>query len=341
MRFSGLVAILVSAAKSGGSHGARIENARSLAATAHLSIDQRPIQPNNWILARTPATRKGATVCAPTVGTFSTAILKGRRTFVPGRWNSFARSTRQMDLETALLRLPPPNPVLAPAYWDDPEPSEGNRCPSRSSRGSSRASLAITAGDRFRMMHVESGLEYKWAVIIDGFVKPSYFVEQPEIVKYLDFNGKQCSHRFDFYVTTPEKRTLIEIKPAIKVRKYNLEAKFQHIASQVPADRADEVLLLTDEDLNRDAVHNAQLLRESRRYPAWDFEDAILAVARDIGGIVRIRTLLEMAGVEIAGGFVAVLGLIDRRRLTVQDEGRIAHHSRVAAAETFDVRRTY
>ncbi|CAO4173903.1 hypothetical protein [Methylorubrum populi] len=244
-----------------------------------------------------------------------------------------------MDIQTALSNLPPPNPVLEPAYWDDPDSSEGTRRPSASSRGSARASLAVSTGNRFRMMHVESSLEYKWAVVFDGLLKPLYLVEQPEVVEYTDFDGVRRTHRFDFYLRTVSRRCLVEIKPAVKVRKYNLEPKFNHIAAQVSADRADEVLLLTDEDLCPDAVHNAQLLRSSRRYPAWDIENALLATARDTDGIVRIRHLIETAGAELASGFVAVLSLIDRGLLLVQDEGRITHQSRVAAAEVFPARK--
>ena len=154
-----------------------------------------------------------------------------------------------MDIQTALSNLPPPNPVLEPAYWDDPDSSEGTRRPSASSRGSARASLAVSAGNRFRMMHVESSLEYKWAVVFDGLLKPLHLVEQPDVVEYIDFDGFRRTHRFDFYLQTVSRRRLVEIKPAVKVRKYNLEPKFNHIAAQVSADRADEVILLTDEDL--------------------------------------------------------------------------------------------
>jgi hypothetical protein len=234
-----------------------------------------------------------------------------------------------MDLTTALTKLPSSPTALEPFYWDDPDPSKGSRRPHAGSRGSSRASLAISAGNRFRMMHVESGLEYKWAVVFDGLLKPSFFLEQPAPISYIDSEGKKRSKRFDFFLVTSDRRIFVEIKPAYKVKKYGLEAIYQHISSQISAEIADEVLLLTDEDLHPDAVANAQLLRSSRRYPPWDLEDVLLRAAHGADEDVSISGLIRAAGTEVASGFVAALRLIDHGRLVVRDEGRISHRSRV------------
>lgn len=90
------------------------------------------------------------------------------------------------EIERALSALPTYLPAFKSSWWDDPDASEGGRCFSSRSRGSARASLPIKSRDSYRMISVESGLNYNWAVAIDGLLRPNYFVEQPKAVDFFD-----------------------------------------------------------------------------------------------------------------------------------------------------------
>ncbi|MDN3626018.1 hypothetical protein [Methylobacterium isbiliense] len=243
------------------------------------------------------------------------------------------KATRSMDLETSIANLPAYMPAFAPAFWDDPDPSDGFRRPSARSRGSARASLAVGSGDVFRVLHVESGLEYDWAVVIDGLMNPQYLVEQPETVQFYDFDGTLREHTFDFFLlTSTARRIYIQVKPLEIVERYLWEPTIELIASQMSADDVDEVLLLTDAELHPDTIANAKLLRHVRRCPPHDAENVVLELAEKASGFATIGDLVASSGLD-GIAFVATLRLVDRGRLVVLDEGRIGYGSRVRVAE--------
>lgn len=237
-----------------------------------------------------------------------------------------------MDLETALLNLPQYLPVFEPVYWNDPEKSLATRHVAPRSKGSARATLPITSGDAYRIISVESGLEYNWDVVIDGLLRPKYMVEQPKSIVYHDINGIKREHTFDFFViTTNARRIYIQVKPLLFVERGFWDSTMGLIASQLREDQADEVLLLTEVDLHPDTIANAKLLRYVRRCPPLAAEDVVLDLLSRAGATWTIDELVVESGL---GGtaFVAALRLIDRAWLVVTGEGRIGYGSRVSLA---------
>lgn len=236
------------------------------------------------------------------------------------------------DLETALLNLPPYLPAFEPAYWDNPKESLAARHVAPRSRGSARATLPIFSEGAYRIISVESGLEYNWAVVIDGLLRPEFMVEQPEAVSFYDVDGIKREHTFDFYIrTTTSRRIYIQVKPLVFVERAFWDSTMALITSQLRADQADEVLLLTELDLNPDMIANAKLLRYVRRCPPLAVEDVILDLLAGPRAEWTIDDLVIASGL---GGvaFVAALRLIDRGWLVVLDEGRIGYASRVLLA---------
>jgi hypothetical protein len=236
------------------------------------------------------------------------------------------------DLETALLNLPPYHPAFEPAYWENPQESLAARHVAPRSRGSARATLPIFSEGAYRIISVESGLEYNWAIVIDGLLRPEYMVEQPEAVSFYNVDGIEREHTFDFYIrTTTSKRIYIQVKPLVFVERGFWDLTMKLIASQLRADQADEVLLLTELDLHPDMIANAKLLRYVRRCPPLAAEDVILDLLARPNVAWTINDLVFASGL---GGvtFVAALRLIDRGWLVVLDEGRIGYGSRVLLA---------
>lgn len=249
------------------------------------------------------------------------------------------RSTQNTssELEKALKNLPTYLPAFEPASWDDPAASQGSRRISARSRGSARASLPITYGGSYHMISVESGLEYNWAIVIDGLLRPKYFIEQPPAIDFLDVDGVRRRHTFDFYIETEESRIYIQVKPLKFVERDMWEATMGLIATQLSADEVDEVLLLTDEDLHPDMIANAKLMRYVRRCPALAAEDNFVEILRRDDSIRTIGELVSASGLD-GVAFVASLRLIDHGLLTVLDEGRISYASRVRFESSFAAR---
>ncbi|WP_147082299.1 hypothetical protein [Methylobacterium haplocladii] len=236
------------------------------------------------------------------------------------------------DLETALLELPPYLPAFEPAYWNDPGESLAARHVAPRSKGSARATLPITSEGAYRIISVESGLEYNWAIVIDGLLRPEYMVEQPEPICFYDIDGIEREHTFDFFIVTADSRRIyIQVKPLIFVERGFWDSTMKLIASQLCADHADEVLLLTEVGLHPDTVANAKLLRYVRRCPPLAAEDVVLDLLASAGATSTIEELVAASGL---GGvaFVAALRLIDRGWLVVFEEGRIGYGSRVFLA---------
>lgn len=238
-----------------------------------------------------------------------------------------------MDLETSISTLPAYLPAFAPAFWNDPDASDGYRRPSTRSRGSARASLAVGSGDVLRILHVESGLEYNWAIVIDGLMNPQYLVEQPDTVHFYDFDGTLRQHTFDFFLlTSTGRRIYIQVKPMEIVERHLWEPTIELIASQMSVDDVDEVLLLTDAELHPDTIANAKLLRHVRRCFPLEAENVVLDLAENSSGFATIGDLVASSGLD-GIAFVAALRLVDCGRLVVLDEGRIGYGSRVRVAE--------
>lgn len=249
---------------------------------------------------------------------------------------SFDRRTRKArfnrDVDTAVLGLSPYVRAFEPAYWNDPKESLAARYVAPRSRGSARATLPITCGDGYRIISVESGLEYNWAIVIDGLMRPEFMVEQPEPVTFYDIDGVEREHTFDFYVVTNNSRRIfIQVKPLVFVKRGSWDLTMKRIASQLREDQADEVLLLTEFDLHPDMIANAKLLRYVRRCPSLAAEDVVLDLLAGPKSTWTINELVAESGLG-GVGFVATLRLIDRRSVVVCDEGRIGYGSRISLA---------
>lgn len=140
--------------------------------------------------------------------------------------------------------------------------------------------------------------------------------------QWFDEDGVVHTHTFDFLLELVDgKRVAVMVKNATKARMDNLELFADRLASQMPLDFANDVTLMTDEDLPAWLVANARLIHSSRldEAPGFNADSAeckalvvgvdadVLERAQEFDEPVTIEHLLEPIGDE---GFRAVARLI-------------------------------
>lgn len=212
---------------------------------------------------------------------------------------------------------PTPQPSL---LWRPPGPSVATRIPSRRSRFSSRSS--IVGGAEPRRIYCEGGLEEKAAYVFTTHRDVADVREQPAVVHFTDCDGTPGKHTFDFMVVLKDGRKIaVQIKPAKFAAKWRPIIRL--IAQQMSRQFADAAVLLTEQDLNPDLVHNSILIHAVKRDPPGTHDEHMRRLAQSLKGSVRIGDLVEHGG--LAGrGFRAVVRLIADGELDIAG-GRIGY----------------
>jgi hypothetical protein len=169
----------------------------------------------------------------------------------------------------------------------------------------------------------ESGLEGKATYVLLARQDRAVLEEQPSPVKYLGFDGKPHLHWFDFlFIRKNGSRIMVAVKPKRRARKHNFIGLLTHIASQMSSSVADGVLLLTEDHLGPDLIHNSVLIHESRRDPDAVVDRRIRALIATMNGAATVDSLIATAGLD-GEGFRAVVRAIADGLLVVHGTGRI------------------
>ncbi len=157
-------------------------------------------------------------------------------------------------------------------------------------------------------------------------------VEQPPAVWFVDADGRNRRHTFDFLVTMKDgTKIAIEVKPLAKVEKYHWRERLRRIAEQVEG-FADRYMLVTEANLPPDAVYNAALLHAVRRDVQPEHDEQIRRLTADLHGSVTVADLVARSG--LAGdGFRAIARLIGAGELIVAGRGRIDYPTFISRAE--------
>jgi hypothetical protein len=123
--------------------------------------------------------------------------------------------------------------------------------------------------------------------------------EQPPAVVYVDDDGRERRHTFDFQIKLTTGSTgLVAIKPAALVGKTGIDRTVDLIAEQIPPSRADWVLLFTEKDLSPTDLFNAQQIHHARR-DRWPEDDAVMTkVLRHLKGETTIGELAAKSGLN-------------------------------------------
>jgi hypothetical protein len=146
--------------------------------------------------------------------------------------------------------------------------------------------------------------------------------------KWTDLDGSQHTHFFDFRVTLRDgRRIALVVKWSTEARKPEFKAKTARIASQVPSAFADEVVVVTELDLDPIEVHNAELIH-AVRVPEPDVDAAARRAIQTLVGAARIGDLVTEIGRE-GRAFRAVVRLIRSHDLQLVDHERITYDTLV------------
>jgi hypothetical protein len=149
--------------------------------------------------------------------------------------------------------------------------------------------------------------------------------EQPEAVHYRGDDGDVHRHIFDLLVVrTDGVKVAIDAKPEKFVERSGIRRMHELCAAQIPTAFADEILLITEQDITRDEKADVELfhsvLRMDADYP--DDDAHMRAIVSELRGSATIATLVEASGLH-GWGFGAAVRLIAKRELLRVSPGRI------------------
>ncbi|EAV42773.1 hypothetical protein SIAM614_15552 [Stappia aggregata IAM 12614] len=205
-------------------------------------------------------------------------------------------------------------------FFKSRKPSKRSRRGTLKSSASSRSFYPNDTLDSWAFC--ESTLERELLTIV--LVHPSVVgvQEQPEAVTYIDDDGKERTHTFDFRIRLCDGRTIVvDVKADSRRLKSGIDEVHRLIQEQHPG-YADKFIVRTDREISRDGVRNAELILRARTL--WD-EEAIEELRRHLAsmhGVFRLASLVALFDSE-AAGFNAVLNLIDAQELKPVTRGRI------------------
>lgn len=206
-----------------------------------------------------------------------------------------------------------PKPGSDPEHWMPLKESIGTRPIGLRSQG--RATVFTSAGDR--RMTTESYLEATVRTVVLSRRDIAQLQEQPAAIRYVDLEGRDREHTFDFLATLSNaSRVAISVKPSKKVS-HRFRAELRNIAGQVSRDFAEGVVLVTERAVPPDILSNSQMIcsvRADRDYDTYarlvEFVRTLRGAASigDIGQTLKRSTSCFRAVVRlIAAGFLVPL----------------------------------
>jgi len=181
--------------------------------------------------------------------------------------------------------------------------------------------------DEGRTMDIESNTELRVALVT---IARSDVVglENQVPFNWVGPGGKSATHHFDFRVLMADgRRRAIMVKSEYRRRQLKVQKELAQIAAQVTPDFADDVVVMTERDIDPIELFNAEMMHEMRRADP----EADAAARRAVGEIfasVQVQDLVEAIGLG-ARGFRAVVRLIRSHELTLINKVRIAHEAYV------------
>jgi len=192
-----------------------------------------------------------------------------------------------------------------------PAPSRADRKIQSSSKWHCTAHAVRGDGSGFRMQG-EGKLEMDHQSI--QFARP----DVADVVEQVLFSfgwRNEKRHVFDMLVTkTTGERVACTVKPTSQLHSKDFLGTMQVVAWWVREKQfAASVRLLTEADIDRIALHNANLNAAVHDNDP-DAEAAVRKVARHLRGAISIKTLTDEVGLK-ARGYRAILRLISKREL--------------------------
>lgn len=201
--------------------------------------------------------------------------------------------------------------------WCPPLRSTGSRSFPARSRSSSRGFLVATLPKEARPRQIiyESNLERQTALLLLARRDLRNLWDQPPAVSYKDPKRGAAKHVFDYLASFDDGiRRAIAVKPLSRVEQLGFRATLAAIREQMPRRFADEVVLVTERDLNKAEVRNAELLHMFRTHPDPDADQIISDILKSRPETRPIAEVVSESGLA-SRGFRAVFRAIYAGRI--------------------------
>lgn len=175
-----------------------------------------------------------------------------------------------------------------------PLPSLASRKPPLKSTASFRGH---TVGLDDRIRYFESEGESKICDILSDRQDVVEIVEQPSAIRYIDQEGKEAKHTFDFRVRYVGGHVdLLAYRPIEKLADGRFESRMRLLAPQLPRSAADEVAIVTEADTENTGVFNARLKQACRRDPPTNVDGIVAEIVDGLLGAVPVAWIVGRAG---------------------------------------------
>lgn len=106
-----------------------------------------------------------------------------------------------------------------------------------------------------RIVQFESKLEYDFLCLTAVRADVHHIWDQPPAIQYVSADGQTKHHTFDFLVILASGvRIAVAIKPMQRVIRRNFITELERVAAATPKQFADQIILITDQHLDREAA---------------------------------------------------------------------------------------
>jgi hypothetical protein len=154
--------------------------------------------------------------------------------------------------------------------------------------------------------------------------------DQPKPVSFVDVDGKQKTHRFDYLAEFKDgSRAAIAVKPQERVERLEFKASLRAIERDLPVGFANKVFLVTERERHRVEVQNAELLNFFRRCPDPEADGVIADLIKRLASEISIQDLIVKSELG-ARAFRASFRAIYAGTLVANTQEHISRNSVVA-----------
>lgn len=172
-------------------------------------------------------------------------------------------------------------------------------------------------------MDIESNTELRVALVI--LARPGVVALENQVpFPWKQPNGNTATHHFDFRVLMVNgARRAVMVKSEYRRQQSKVRRELELIAAQVPTEFAEEVVVMTERDLDPIELFNAELMHEMRR-PDFEADAGARRVINSLVATAQIEALVSAIGLG-ARGFRAIVRLIRSHDLELVGNSRISH----------------
>ena len=217
-------------------------------------------------------------------------------------------------------------------FYRPPAPTTaGLMFPARSKQTVRGFTLAKTPADKhWRQIISASQGERETCLLLLAMPDLWNIFDQPKTVSFVDVDGKQRTHRFDYLAHFKDgSRVACAVKPYEKVERLNFRSTLAAIKRDLPVGFVDKVMLVTERERHRGELRNAELLNFFRRCPDEDADDVVADLISRLFGEISIAELISKSGLG-ARAFRAVFRAIYAGKLIANTRELISINSIVA-----------